>query len=467
MSEFSSIRLPTGFVSPASLSGMSESTPILVAYSGGPDSTALLHMLCEYAKQYGGLIYAAHVNHGIRGAEADRDEKFCQSVANQLGIRLFVLHTDVPRLAKESGESIETAARIARYRFFDRIMQQYEIPLLATAHNAEDNLETMLFHMLRGSGLNGICGIPATRSCAGGVLVRPILSLTRAEILTYCEANGLSYVTDSTNTDTDFTRNRLRAEVLPALLAIQPKAAQAASRLSKNLRSDALCLDSMATMFLEELRQENSLEIEKINGSPDAVTHRALAALYREISGGMALEDTHISALCRLCERGAPHSRISLPNGIEACIEDGWLVFRPFKKAKKSLPFSVDLIEKHTIISQIGCEIFTDYTHNSKNIYKNSIRMSLDSATIKGSLFVRNKNSGDRIRMGGMNKSVKKLLCEKKIPLSLRTRLPILCDDDGIVAVPFIGVRDDAKPKNDSSILDIQIVFGEESEENE
>ncbi len=459
--------LPNGFVSPASLSGMPETTPILVAYSGGPDSTALLHMLCAYAEPYGGKIYAAHVNHGIRGKEADRDEEFCQKIADDLGIKLFVFHADVPRLAKESGESIETTARTVRYRFFDRIMQQYDIPVLATAHNAEDNLETILFHMLRGSGLNGICGIPVTRNCEGGVLVRPILSMTRAEILSYCKKNSLSYVTDSTNTDTDYTRNRLRAEVLPALLAIQPKAVQSAARLSRHLRSDALCLDSMATMFLEELRRENALEIEKINGSPDAVTHRALAALYREISGGMALEDTHISALCRLCERGIPHSRICLPNGIEACVEDGWLVFRPSEKAKKSLPFSVPLTEKHTIISQIGCEIITDYTHNSKNIYKNSIRMSLDSATIKGCLFVRNKMPGDRIRMGGMNKSLKKLLCEKKIPLSLRTRLPILCDDDGIVAVPLVGVRDDAKSKTDSSVLTIQIVFCEESKENE
>ncbi|MBE6546357.1 MAG: tRNA lysidine(34) synthetase TilS [Ruminococcaceae bacterium] len=464
MNELFPSSLPAGFVSPATLTGLSETSPLLVAYSGGPDSTALLHMLCGYAHRHGAELYAAHVNHGIRGAEADRDEEFCRTVADGLGIRLFVLHAEVPKLAKESGESIETTARAVRYRFFDEIMQQHRIPLLATAHNAEDNLETMLFHLLRGSGLNGICGIPVTRTCEGGVLVRPILSLTREDILSYCKKYGLSYVTDSTNTDTDYTRNRLRAEVLPALRAIQPKAAQSAARLSRHLRSDALCLDSMATMFLEELRRGNALEIEKLNGSPDAIVHRALMSLYREISGGGALEDTHVLALCRLSEQAVPHSRLSLPHGIEAVIEDGWLAFRNAAEQWEPIPYSVPLTEEKTVISQTNCEIIIESSHKTKNIYKNSIRMSLDSATIEGNLFVRNRMAGDRIKMSGMHKSVKKLMCEKKIPLSLRTRLPVFCDDCGIVAVPCIGIRDSSVPHGNSSVLAVQIVFREKSE---
>ena len=138
--------IPQKFVSPSYLSGLPDDTPVLVGFSGGADSSALLRMLCEYREMTGAPIYAAHINHGIRGAEADRDQAFCQQVADSLGVRLFVLNADVPLIANERKMSIETAAREVRYEFFEKIMAENSIPLLATAHNANDNFETMLFN---------------------------------------------------------------------------------------------------------------------------------------------------------------------------------------------------------------------------------------------------------------------------------------------------------------------------------
>lgn len=443
-------KLPEGMLSPPLLSGLSPTSPILVAYSGGADSTALLHMLCRWGKDVGCQIYAAHVNHGIRGEEADRDEAFCRRTADALGIPLFVHRADVSALSKERGESVETTARDVRYEFFDRIMAEHEIPLLATAHNADDNLETMLFHLVRGSSLRGICGIPVTRLCENGVLVRPLLPVTRKEILAYCESHKLCFVTDSTNTDTDYTRNRIRSDILPLLKELNPSCVEHAAQLAEALRADHLCLESMANLFAEEMRVGDGFELEKINGSPDAVVNRALISLYRDVSGGGALENSHVIALRRLASKAVPHSRVTLPRGIVASVEEDRLVFARPVDMKEIEPYSVSLSMGRNVISQTMCEIIMESSQNTKNIYKNSILLSLDSATINGTVFAESRKAGDRIRLGGMHKSLKKLYTEKKIPLSLRSRLPVLRDADGILAVPLVGQRDGTRPKKDS-----------------
>ncbi len=450
------------FQSPAPLAGLPKDTPILVAFSGGADSTVLLHLLVEEAKQTGAEIFAAHVNHGIRGEEADRDEEFCRTVATRLGIPIFVLHADVPTEAKKRGEGIEETARKIRYDYFDRLMIEHEIPLLVTAHNANDNLETMLFHIARGSGLTGLCGIPISRLSAGGCIVRPMLGMTRAQILAYCEKHALAFVTDSTNVDVDYTRNRIRAEILPALTEIHPAAVENAARLAENLRADALCLDSMATLFLEEMRREMALECEKITGAPSAVVHRALMMLYRELSQGKTLEYTHLRALRDLAERKIPHSSVTLPHGIEAAVEDGWLCFRKKQEPVHYEPYETELFVGENKISQTNCKIVIEPSQTAKNIYKKSIQITIDSATIKGTLSARNRREGDKILLGGHHKSLKKLFSEKKISPELRAKLPILCDEEGILAVPKIGVRDGARiGANTTERLHVTIDFEE------
>ena len=443
------VSLPSKFMLPYELSGLPEDTPILVGLSGGADSVSLLHMLCAYRTRFGAPIYAAHVHHGIRGEEADRDEEFCKSVAQRLGVEIFVLHADVPKAAKESHESVETAARRIRYRYFDTLMQEHNIPLLVTAHNADDNLETMLFHLVRGSGLSGLCGIPVSRLCDGGALVRPLLSMTKKEILAYVKEHQLSFVTDSTNTDTDYTRNKIRAELIPALLSLNSSAVEHASHLADTLRADELCLQSMCNLFLEEFRDGFSIETEKLNGSPDAIVNRALLSLYREISDGESLSFAHVNAIKKLSERAVPHSALSLPNGFEAVIENKRLELRKTVVKETIPPYRIPLVEGQNKISQTNAEIIICPSQNAKNIYKKSILFSFDSATINGMPFVRNREAGDTILLCGMHKSLKKLLCEKKIPPELRERLPILCDDDGILAVPLIGQRDGTKGAND------------------
>ena len=448
-----SYKSPDGFTEPHILSGMPADTPILVGFSGGADSTALLHMLVSYGQRTGAKIYAAHVNHGIRGEEADRDEDFCKKLCEALSVEFCVLHADVPSVAAETGDSIETAARKVRYSYFDKLMSEKDIPLLATAHNANDNLETILFNICRGASLSGMCGIPETRSCNGGTVIRPILGMTKARIVEYCSLHDLAFVTDSTNTDTDYTRNKIRVEIVPKLCEINSNAVENASRLSKMLRDDSLCLESMKDMFTEGLCEGASVEPEKLLGSPAAIANRAIVSMYKDVAPDGTLEYTHIDAIRKLCAKAVPHSYIDLPCGVEAAIEDGRLSFRKKQKKGTFLPYTVELCEEKNIISQTNCEIIMGYSQNPKNIYKNSILTSIDSATICGQLFVRGRAAGDRIRLNGMSKSVKKLMCDKKIPLELRDRLPVICDDNGIVAIPLLGVRDGSRPKASGETL--------------
>lgn len=444
--------IPSGFVSPARLAGLDEGAPVLVAFSGGADSTALLTMTAAHARQTGSTVYAAHVNHMIRGAEADRDEEFCRSVAASLGVELFVHRFDVPKYAQDESLSIETAARLVRYDFFNTVMEENGIEILATAHNANDNLETQIFNLTRGCGLDGMCGIPETRPCKSGTVVRPILRMSRAEILDFCRENGLSFVTDSTNTDTDYTRNMIRAEIIPALEKINSAAVKNASRLSASLRDDALCLDGMAEWFLEELNDDASFEIEKLLGSPPAIANRAIRALYSHVSGGAALEQVHISAIRKLCTSAVPHSSLDLPCRIIARIEQNRLYIEAATDGyAPPEDYSVQLKDGVNLIPSINAQIIVGNLQDSKNVYKNSILLYLDSDKINGALTARNRRAGDKIKVRGVNKSVKKLLCDLKIPLDIRYRLPMICDSEGIVAIPFAVARDKAQLSSSAS----------------
>ncbi len=443
-------QLPEGFTSPSQLSGLPHCSAILVGFSGGADSTALLHILKTYADIHGARLCAAHVNHGIRGDEADRDESFCRLFANKFGIEFFSKKVNIPEIAKISGESIETAARRIRYEYFSDLMKEQNIPLLATAHNADDNLETIIFNIARGTGLSGVCGIPPCRACTGGILVRPILGMEKSEILEYCAHNQLEFVTDSTNLNTEYTRNKIRKDIAPKLKELNSGAVKNAYRMSQNLREDSSFIENTAVCFAEELGESHEIDTERLISAPCAVTNRVLMHLYAHLTDGKTLEEVHIKALRALAEKNIPHSSVSLPNGIIGVMENGKLVLCTAKENEKPATYEnyfYPLYEGSNIISQTNCEIFISTSHNSKNVYKKSILLSLDFDKINGQLIARSRESGDKIKINGFSKSLKKLMNEKKIPLSVRSRIPVICDDNEIVAVPLLGICDKAKAK--------------------
>ena len=187
---------------------------VIAAYSGGADSTCLLYHLAHWCAENNVRLLAAHVNHGIRGDDADRDEAFCRETCETLGIPLAVRRENVPELARQTGRGLEETAREVRYTFFDELSAQHGGALIATAHNADDQLETVLFHLLRGSGLRGLCGIDPLRD---GRFLRPLIADSGADIRRWCADNRIPYVTDATNADTDYTRNFIRHRLLPPM----------------------------------------------------------------------------------------------------------------------------------------------------------------------------------------------------------------------------------------------------------
>ena len=436
-----------GFTAPHLLSGMSEKTSILVGFSGGADSRALLDLLMKYGNETGAKIFAAHVNHGIRGSEADRDEEFCRKVAEDYGIPLFVHRADIPSLARASGKSVELCARDERYAFFARVMRENGIPLLATAHNANDNLETMIFNLARGSGLSGLCGIPQTRATEGGMLIRPILLMSKDEVLKYCEDNELSFVTDSTNTDTDYTRNKIRAEIVPVLKSIVPSPESKASGTSALLRQD----DELLTKMTNELLASSegaSIELSVLLAAHRAISSRAVIKLFSRVCD-TSLEAVHVNDVLELCKTAREGSRISLPAGFCAriCADRLEFVATAEITTKESAEFLLDVGEGATPISEINAEIVIGKSEREINIYKKSTKFDVSSAKISSVFTLRERRAGDKIFMGGMHKSVKKLMCDKKIPTELRSRIPMICCGDEIIAIPFIGVCDAYNPK--------------------
>ena len=443
--------LPPGFVSPYKLSELSDDEKILVALSGGADSSALLDMVVRFVGSPE-RVFAAHVDHLIRPDEHLRDLEFCKRTAEKYGIKLFTLTADIPAFAKEIGESLETAARRKRYGFFDSLMAEHSIKILATAHNADDNLETLILNLTRGSGAHGMCGIPPARQFGGGWLVRPILKMSKDEILSYCKDNSIEYVTDSTNALADCSRNIIRLNVIPELKKINPSVVSSASRMADAAREDDSYFNELTSEFLSEYNITDGIPTERINALPSSLKSRVFIRIF-----GTELETVHVKALSRLCLDSVPHSSVSLPQKNRSIIENGKIKVDTDRRRDESDPFSVRLVSGENRISDTLVIYVSD---SDTNIYGAKTAAAIATDKICGNLYARNRLSGDKILMGGMHKSLKKLMCDNKIDLSLRDKLPIICDEEGIVFVPFIGVCDRVKTKKNKNLTYISLISG-------
>lgn len=262
---------------------------VLCAVSGGADSVCLLHWL---SGQTDLQVFAAHFEHGLRGEESLRDAAFVEALCGKMGIPCLVEHGDAAAYAKEKHLGIEEAARELRYAFLERAAEAFSCDRIATAHNADDNAETMLLNLCRGAGTAGLRGIPPLR----GRIVRPLLHCTREEIEDYLREHGLSHVEDSSNADDAFRRNLLRHQVLPVLRQLNPQVSKAALRTAELLREDEDCLDALAADFLQNFDDGESLPIRELLALHRAVSSRVL----RRIAPG-SLEREHVDAVLRFC----------------------------------------------------------------------------------------------------------------------------------------------------------------------
>lgn len=435
--------LASSFISPSELAGEDSASPVLLALSGGADSAALLHLLAKDSVKKGYRLLAAHLNHGIRGEEADRDEEFCRRTASALGIPFFSEKLDVPALARERGTGLEEEARERRYAFLERIMTENSVKILATAHHASDQTETVLLHALRGAGISGLRGIAPCRPFgkSGELrLVRPLLRAKKEDILTYCRENGIEFVTDSTNSDTAYARNALRELVIPELKRLQPELDTAFLRLSENAAEADDFLNSLARGFLAE--HGGKIPLVSFNAEHSALRSRVLALAFED-ECGEKLAYTHIKSLVSLAESATPHSELSLPTGRRAVIEDGCLAFTNGKRAHMSAPeFDIPLATGEFCLSDGAIIIIEANPTADAPQSADVILVRGQAADTLPSAHFRPRREGDTIVCGKMTKKVKKLMNEKKLPLRTRASLPILADESGVLWIPGVAISD-------------------------
>lgn len=278
---------------------------VCAALSGGADSVSLLRSLRELSGELGAEITACHLNHGLRGEESDGDERFCRDLCERLGVPFYSKKIDVSELVQKH-ESTEEAARRARYAFFEEALERFGCGVLATAHNANDNAETVLLNLTRGTGLLGLCGIPPVRElgASGKLVIRPLLYITRGEVEEYLGGLGQDYVTDKTNLSEDYTRNKLRRRVLPELEIINPSAAGVIGRMTDKLRLDSDFLEGLADKAFNETREGRGWNALAVAALPQPIKARVVRKILRQ--GGVEPSALRIdTAISLLSERSA------------------------------------------------------------------------------------------------------------------------------------------------------------------
>ena len=429
---------------------------VLVGFSGGSDSVLLLSFLYEYKRRTGKnfSLIAAHVNHMIRGEEADRDERFSVDFASGLGIEVRTVSVDVPAMSKKLGTGIEETARNARYSIFaDLIKSRNDIYAIAVAHNATDNTETVLMNMLRGSGLSGICGIKPIREN----VIRPLIKISKSDILSLLDGHGIPYVTDSTNLSVDYTRNYVRREILPLFTHLISEPEASVTRLTDNLRCDLDYLNSQAREFIKEKCQAK-IYVKDLREIHPAILARVFSILAYE-SCGEYPEEKHISALRGLLKMD--NFRYSLPGSCDFVCERGccFFVSKTIKNTLKGQIFSLHKGENKiygtNLTVYVGkCDI------SFPNVYNFSIQAYVSSDIIDDGLFLRFKKDGDAYKYHGITHKLKKVFNDRNIPSSERDLIPIICDANGILVIPGMSERDGAKSDISTDNTPITFMYG-------
>lgn len=417
---------------------------VVLGLSGGPDSVCLFFVLLALQDEYDLTIRAVHVNHCIRGQEADRDQEYVRLLCQNHGIALREHVVDIPRLASQSGRSTEEEARIARYALFKEEAQALSEEIgvqakIAVAHNADDNAETVLFHMARGAGLDGMCGIAPVRDN----IIRPLLGVSKSEIIQLLDENQIEYCIDSTNLETDYSRNKIRHNIIPELAQINEKALEHISDM---------------TMRLSEVAEYISLEanglLQIANEGDGRLRKRAIATAPRVIA---------TQALKQYLSEYMPEkkdvSAIHVDTIMDLLNEDG--------ERQVKLPYKKTLIisyEEMYVIDEEQTQKKGTFNCREFN-YEQGMNYPTDTYTkwfdcdrIGANIVIRTRAEGDflTIDSAGNHKSIQDYFVDQKIPRHLRDSVPLVCDGSHVLWVVGYRISDYYKiSKNTKRVLEI------------
>lgn len=415
----------------------SQGDRIAVGVSGGADSVALLRFLAALRPQFGWDLVVCHIHHGLRGAEADRDECFVRALAEQLGLPCAVSRIDAAALALRDHISVEEAGRMARYAFFAQTAG--EGGRIATAHTLDDSIETVLMNLVRGTGLRGLCGIPRIR----GNIVRPLLDCTRAEVEDYLGALGQPYCTDSTNLTDDYTRNRIRHDILPRLCALNPNFSGAMARMLPRLAAQQALTDCLAAQSAQQLHAAcGGLSRQGLSALPEPVCDRLLLRLLEQ--NRLPVSAAAVERMTETLRTGgkldlAARSWFFVAQGDLAAViyaPPGGIppvpVPLPQEETPVILPFSPQKSLKLTLCNKI-------VANTSEKFNISLLKYAIDCDRIKGYSFMRTRRPGDTFIVGKKQLSLGEAWAAAGIPALLRPALMVLADEQGVLWAEGIG----------------------------
>lgn len=418
---------------------------IVVAVSGGADSMCLLHFLYSFKDELKiNLLIAAHVNHNIRGEEAKRDELFVKSFCDNRNIPFELLDADVPQIANSLKCGTEEAARRVRYDYFKKLSEKHNA-LVATAHNADDNAETVIYNLARGSGLKGLCGIPPKRD----YIIRPLIEVTRKEIERCCDENDIRYITDSTNLSDEYTRNKIRHNVLPILRLINPSLENTITNTSFMLREDNDFLNSLAHSALESAKTKGGYSVKKLKTLDLSVLSRAVIILLDEAFKIMP-DYKCVSSVCDIIKNGG---RVNIKGDIYADSNSG--VFRLYEKTEtENQNIYVNLLscinkpkgENNIAFYVIEKKEFDSCSKFNNLLFKNAI----DYDIINAVTVIRTRKAGDLFspKGRGWTKSLKKFFIDEKVVSEKRDKLRLIANENEVLWLEGFGASEKAGVKD-------------------
>lgn len=420
---------------------------VLVGLSGGPDSVALLHILTRLPRKMKAILAAVYINHQIRPRAAKKEEQFCRNLCKTLKVPFFAEEANVPELARQSGKGLEETGRDVRYQIFERLLRKHNFERVALAHHIDDRVETVLFHILRGSGLAGLGGIPIRR----GNIVRPLYQVSKEEILTYLERHNLSYCIDHTNLRCDRSRNFIRNKLLPSIRSrINPRADSAIISLSETASEDERFLDRLVDRSYRRIVKISAggkleLDLTRFASYNLWLRRRLLRRCLAEASSvGQAPDRVAVEQLLDLVRRKA--RACSLPDRVEAVIAGDRLVLY----RRRSIRYEIELQPgKRTELAPLWLNLkcWTSPMVGDAPRHRRAAVAMLDSARVVFPLLVRNIRRGDRFRPLGMSgrKKVGDYLTDRKTDRVYRDEIPVVCDRNGIIWLVGYEISDRVK----------------------
>ncbi|MBM3119255.1 MAG: tRNA lysidine(34) synthetase TilS [Chloroflexi bacterium] len=431
---------------------------LVVAVSGGADSVCLLHILAQRQRELGVELHVAHLNHQLRGGESESDASYVSELAGKLGVPATIVCQDVAAYRDRKGGSLEEAAREVRYSFLTEVTKEVGTSKVVVGHTRDDNVETILMHLLRGAGSVGLCGLQPSSILQFGEhkarieVVRPLLEVTRQETLDYCQRHKLKPRSDSSNLSLSFLRNRIRLELLPVLKNYNPSIDNALLRLAAIAGDDVSFIEEQTSLMWKELAKTEGdviyLDGSKMTALPRAMQRQVFRRAVRHLRGNLQdIEADHIEAMVDFLSKPVGR-KLCLPQGLTLSTEYGRLVLTPAQTSSCPFPplagvFSIKIPGGTALPGwHVKADIVKQPVSNA-----NGFVASFDLDRVGEKLMVRRRKPGDRFQPLGMTetKKLQDFMVDSKIPRSWRDRVPLVCSTEQILWV--VGWRVDDRVK--------------------